>query len=113
MFLQLFNFFSNTTLFLPTPTQLSCPAPKLKVTAAHLIFPLQKMENNNFNAPKGVPVPAHDLLSASGKHDQDGFTTYYGANPPPGWSQCKTRVIFACKLFFYCVGASQTSQIFK
>ena len=43
--------------------------------------------HQNGSTPKGVPTPAHDLLGASGQFaGQDGFTTYYGANPGPGWS---------------------------
>ena len=44
--------------------------------------------------PKGVPTPAHDLLGASGQYaGQDGFTTYYGANPGPGWSHRKNKTL--------------------
>ena len=35
---------------------------------------------------KGVPVPAHDLNGIS-----NGTSNQQGANPRPGWSQCKKQ----------------------
>ena len=42
-----------------------------------------------WSTPKGVPIPAHDLNGATGHMTKDGYTTYYGANPGPGWSHRK------------------------
>jgi len=47
--------------------------------------------SNGGPPPQGVPVPAHDLVNGGATYTSSSsadtsYTNFYGANPPPGWS---------------------------